>query len=254
MLYNNIVSYKTVGVNMDMTRLIETIRAVNDGGTWLVIGTTTLPAPALGLGEHSLKATLFCIDKVKRLLSEGKEVRIPHIVPGQEVREEDLMVDVGDDLERRRNSAISEVYALTGQNAMEFNVLDSMDYLDAYMKLLAAGIFITDKNREDKYLEIIQRSQEVENPGELKDGATFDEEQEWMERKKSWDEAQDNLRTLETYLNSKDKMSKLKYVKDQLAIARNALLEAKTGEEIDGVVAGYRDITEKYRAIKHVNV
>jgi len=35
-------------------------------------------------------------------------------------------------------------------------VVDSFEYLQAYMELLAAGIFITDRNREDKYFEIIE--------------------------------------------------------------------------------------------------
>ena len=51
-----------------------------------------------------------------------------------------------------------------------------MDYLNCYMKLLSAGIFISDKNREDKYFEIIEAAQECEEPSELTENSTFEEE------------------------------------------------------------------------------
>ena len=60
------------------------------------------------------------------------------------------------------------------------NIIDAMDYLNCYMKLMAAGIFITDSNREDKYFEIIEAAQENEEPAPLKEDATFEEEQNYI--------------------------------------------------------------------------
>ena len=115
------------------------------------------------------------------------------------------------------------------------------------MNLLAAGLFITDSNREDVYFDIIQKAQEVPHPGELKEGATFEEEQSYIEAKKKWDDVQANLKNLERYLNAKDRMSIIKYVRDELAKAQNDILAAETVDEIDSVCARYREIAKRNR-------
>jgi hypothetical protein len=235
-------------------RKIEYIRAMGSPDFYIATGTTTFETYALGIGEYSLKATDRAIERLKVLLNEGKVVKIPKNLPYVEVREEDFIVDVLDNLETRRRIALNEIQVLTGQNAMTINVLESMDYLDSYMNLLAAGIFITDKNREDMYFDIIQKAQEVPNPGELKEGATFDEEQAYIEAKKKWDDAQANLKNLETYLNAKDKMGIVRYVRNTLAKANNDILDATSIEEIEKATAWYREIARKHWEPHHVNV
>ena len=230
------------------------IRAIRCEDHYEAIGVTSLSSPALGSGEMSLRASFRTLDLVDRLLSEGKRIIVPLETPYPEIRPDDIIVETGDDLETRKRIAMNEIYLRTGQNAMEFNVLDSMDYLDSYMKLLAAGIFICDDNREDKYFEIIQKAQSLEDPGELRDGATFEEEQEYIDRKKEYDSAQANLKTLEIYLNSYDKMKKLVYVRNILIEANNGIVSAKTVEEIEAAVAKYREETKKYYEEKIVKV
>ena len=104
------------------------------------------------------------------------------------------------------------------------------------------------------YFDIIQKAQEVPNPGELKEGATFDEEQAYIEAKKKWDEAQGNLRNLETYLNAKDKMGIVRYVRNTLAKANNDILDATSIEEIEKATAWYREIARKHWEPHHINV
>jgi hypothetical protein len=59
-------------------------------------------------------------------------------------------------LEKKRNVALTEILKLANKNIFAVNVIEAMDFLNCYMKLLNAGIFITDQNREDKYFEIIE--------------------------------------------------------------------------------------------------
>jgi len=94
------------------------------------------------------------------------------------------------------------------------------------MKLINAGFFITDKNREDKYFEIIDAAQNAEQPIELKKDSTFDEEREYVIKKQKYDEAQENLKTLEQYLNSYDNLSKITKINEILTTAKDKIYEA----------------------------
>ena len=126
------------------------------------------------------------------------------------------------------------------------NVIDLMDYLDCYINLLNAGYFITDANREDKYFEVIEASQECEEPAPLKEDATFEEEQKYIEAKQKYDNAQANLSTLEKYLNSYDNLaaakSKIKFFTD----ARKKVEDAQTIEDVELQMKIYRSNLKNY--------
>ena len=116
---------------------------------------------------------------------------------------------------------------------ISISVIDLMDYLNNYVCLLNAGYFITDANREDKYFEVIEASQECEDPGELKDNATFEEQQEFSEKKRKFNNAQFNLSTLEKYLNSYDRLVQIKSRAEFLTGTRKKIQQAKSIDEID---------------------
>lgn len=85
-----------------------------------------------------------------------------------------------------------EVYLNLKEKFLKFNDIETMTdtilYVDALLTLADAGYFITDQNREEKYIEIIET--EDENLIEL----------------------------LETYLNIKDDIAKIKFNKKQFKI------------------------------------
>ena len=89
-------------------------------------------------------------------MSEGKSIYVPKSHPYSEVVPSDFVVNEEDPLARAKRIALHDINNKLQQNIFNMNVVDSMDYLDCYMKLMAAGIFITDANREDKYFEIIE--------------------------------------------------------------------------------------------------
>lgn len=121
------------------------------------------------------------------------------------------------------------------------NIIDAMDYLNCYMKLMAAGIFITDSNREDKYFEIIEAAQENEEPAPLKEDATFEEEQNYIEQKKKYDVSQENLSTLEKYLNAYDKLAKINFTNTLLNNIKESIQTAESVQAVNDVLKQNED-------------
>ena len=130
------------------------------------------------------------------------------------------------------------------------NVIDLMDYLNNYVALLNAGYYITDANREDKYFEVIEASQECEEPAALKEDATFEQEQEYIEKKQKYDNAQFNLNTLEKYLNSYDKLANIKHISDFLTDTRKKIEAAHSIEEISDIMQVYKSNIANYKMLK----
>lgn len=122
-----------------------------------------------------------------------------------------------------------------------------MNFMQSYMQLLNNGIFITDENREDKYLEIIESSQE-DQPEPLQDDATFEQQQKYLEAEKKYKMAQDNLKILETYLNAYDKLFKIKYVTDVLNEAKTAVDNAQSVEEVEAAVDSYKKKISSFKS------
>lgn len=158
----------------------------------------------------------------------------------------DLVVAESDDpLVAAKNIAMNDINNLMHQNIFGLSILDSMDYLDCLLKLMAAGIFITDENREDKYFEIIEAAQTAENPAPLAEDSTIEDEQRYIEQKRKYDQAQKNLTTLEKYLNAYDKISIVRFVSDILNNARDSVNSAKSVEDVEKAVKEYCEKVDK---------
>lgn len=216
---------------------------------WEVIGITYSNAMLVEPDCSTLRATLFAIEDCKKALSEGKRITISKVIEYSEVQPKDLIIEVTSELDRCKQMAINEVAARIHQAIFAVNVIDLMDYLDCYINLLNAGYFITDANREDKYFEVIEASQECEEPAPLKEDATFEDEQKYIEAKRKYDIAQANLSTLEKYLNSYDNLaaakSKIKFFTD----TRKKLEDAQTIEDVELQMKIYRSNLQNYHMV-----
>ena len=106
---------------------------------------------------------------------------------------------------------------------------------------MAAGIFITDSNREDKYFEIIEAAQENEEPTPLKEDATFEEEQNYIEQKKKYEVSQENLSTLEKYLNAYDKLAKINFTNTLLNNIKESIQSAESVQAVDEILKQNED-------------
>lgn len=140
-----------------------------------VIGISTLQ-DYIREDSRILRASRNALEVVKLELEKGNRVTILKPVEHTEVLPSDLKMIEVSELDRSKRIALSRVNDMLNLNLLKMNIIDAMDYLNCYMKLLAAGIFITDSNREDKYFEIIEAAQENEEPNPISEDSTFEEE------------------------------------------------------------------------------
>ena len=146
---------------------IEVLIAKDCDTCFEVVDTGYLDEMSTDSSYVKLKASYLTIQQVKKLLSEGKVVKVPKEVEWPELRPSDLIVENLPPLELAKKIAVNDMNM--HQNVLGVCVLDMMDYLDCYMSLMANGIFITDQNREDKYFEIIEAAQSIDEPAPLDD-------------------------------------------------------------------------------------
>lgn len=196
----------------------------------------------------SLNASFQTLIRVKYELSYGNDVYISKRDSSiNEIVPEDLeIIENTDPLQAAKNLAINDINNKINQNIFQTSVIDSMDYLDSMMKLISNGIFITDENREDKYFEIIEKSQTVEEPTPLDTSSSFEDEQKYIELKREYDNAQSNLQTLEKYLNAYDKLSKIRFVNNMLSSYKDRVIESKSVEEIEVIIREYYEKIEQF--------
>lgn len=200
-----------------------------------VIGISTLQ-DYIREDSRILRASRNALEVVKLELEKGNRVTILKPVEHTEVLPSDLKMIEVSELDRSKRIALSRVNDMLNLNLLKMNIIDAMDYLNCYMKLLAAGIFITDSNREDKYFEIIEAAQENEEPNPISEDSTFEEEQNYIESKKKYDIAQENLNTLEKYLNAYDKLAKINFTNTLLNSIKEKILNSSEVQEVNSAI------------------
>lgn len=210
-----------------------------------VVGITNL-VDYVQTSNNFLFASKKALQIVSKALMDGESIFISKNINKNEVQPDDLEIEQIPPIERCRNIALSKIIKLINRNILSINIIEAMDFLNCYMKLLNAGIFITDSNREDKYFEIIEAAQENDEPEQLKENSTFEEEQNYIEKKRKYDIAQDNLSTLEKYLNAYDKLSKINFTNSLLNKIHTRILEATSEDQINKILINSQDEIKKY--------
>ena len=209
--------------------------------TWQIIGTMPMTSNiVLDSTLIRLPASDNAINIVKLALANGKKILVTKTTKNAEITVSDLVIQEQSELQCKKTLALNDINNLINQNIIQVSIIDSVDYLTCYMKLLANGIFITDQNREDKYFEIIEAAQTIDAPAPLSKNATFEEEQAYINQKAKYDTAQDNLETLEKYLNAYDKISKINSVNTLLQDTKKLVINSDTIEEIDSIIKKYK--------------
>ena len=221
---------------------IELLLGKDRGKFWEICGITYFGASSFGQDLVVLRASKVAIEAVKLALQGGKQVVVSKNHEFDEILPSDLVIEKLDELSSKKRIALNDVSVLMQQNILGLCVVDAMSYLKSYMDLLASGIFINNSNREDKYFEVIEAAQTNLEPDPLPEDATAEEEQEWIQKKQAYKTAQDNFKTLETYLNSLDKIQKIDFVNSILQEAKESIESAKCEEDIDKAVAKYKEI------------
>lgn len=232
-----------------MNKDFELLLVLDKETYWEVQGITYSNAMLVEPNCSTLKASLFAIEECKRALAEGKRITISKQIEFPEVLPSDLIIQSLDELDRHKQMAINEISARLHQAIFAVSVIDLMEYLNNYICLLNAGYFITDANREDKYFEVIEASQECEEPQPLNENATFEEEREFIEKKQKYEIAQNNLNTLEKYLNSYDKLIHIKHIVDFLNDIKQKIESSSTIDEVNDVLKIYKSNLKNYKMV-----
>lgn len=233
-----------------MSNSFEVLEVVNSDNKWKVVGTAYSNMLKIDANYTYLHASFLTIQKVKELLACGKTIYISKILEYPEVQIKDLIYDELDVLEQEKNIAINNLNSLIHQMIIGVSVIDAITFLKTYMQLINAGFFITDKNREDKYFEIIDAAQSIEEPQQLPENATFEEEREYVINKQKYDDAQENLQILEKYLNAYDNLDKVSRIYDILNTAKNKIVDATAIDEIKNIEIEFKKQIADYNEKK----
>lgn len=150
-------------------------------------------------------------DIIREALSEHKRVYLPKNVPGELCFRDIVVVDT-DGLEKDKMIFIGDVYRRVDYHLYFVSAIDFFDYTNTSNELASLGYFITEKNREEKYLEIIE---------------TGDEGLIYM---------------LENYLETKDKLEKLSYIYKKTRRYEKQARECKTKDELDIVIRNFMNM------------
>lgn len=213
---------------------------------WELVGITYSTALIVDPNLKTLKASILTIEKAKECLKQGLYTTIPKVTKFSEVQPDEISFKEETDIQRLKRSVLNEINARMHQSIIGVSLMDTMNFMNNYLKLLNMGFYITDENREDKYFEIIEQAQSVEEPEPLNGEYTFEDEQDYIEKKRRYDTSQNTLTTLEKYLNAYDNLTKIQNVCNILNESKEKVESASTEDEIYKIRDDYLNEIKKF--------
>lgn len=160
-------------------------------------------------GNKYLKISVSAAELATKALNDGHYVKAIKPIMNREISIINLAVDELDDFEKRRSAEIARARGQMTGLAANLRAFDFFEFTMCNNELASRGYFITQNNREEKYIEII-------NSGDM-----------------------ELIECLETYLNLLDRISIPQYQYKKLLKLEDDLLSARTEEEIDGIVSKF---------------
>ena len=200
-----------------MASRVYEVASIEDIGTeWKLTGVVMSDTQFLdAAGGYYMRLSAVTADILQQMLNDGHTVVIPKSMDlnGPELRPDDLQIkETTTGLEREKNSAIASARTRMYQRFTTLNVITLFNYMEGNNILQDEGYNITEANREEKYLEILNQGN-----AEL-------------------------IQTLEDYLEAKDELSSSRYLWDQYKIFKKGVLQAETSEELDNLRTQYFSI------------
>lgn len=111
-----------------------------------------------GVQYEKLSAT--ASERIEKHLQNGKRVAIPKGL-GREIYPTDLLVkEAQSDVEFNTVVARSKIHDLFTESLLAGNIIQYYKYFEYNNQLAAAGYFITNDNREEKFIEILETGDE----------------------------------------------------------------------------------------------
>jgi hypothetical protein len=193
-----------------MSSIIYDLAIVQDRGShWFVTNVTqnTLDNQA-DKDEKILRLSYMSHQLIKQALMEGKRVHIHKtLLTGEVLPGEFDIIDLKetDPVQESRDAAMVKVRMLVTPELSKASGLSMYGFIVLNNDLASAGYFITNENREEKYLEILE---------------TGDEKL---------------IAKLEDYLNYKDEIEAVAQLERRFSAFKNELRTASTVEEIKSI-------------------
>lgn len=187
--------------------IIYDLAIVQDRGThWIVTNVTKNTLDNRADREESyLKINSAAFEIIKSAITSNKVAKIQKTLVADEVMPWEVeVIDLGetDALQESRNAAITKVRMLVTPEMSKASGLALYGFIILNNDLASAGYFITNENREEKYLEILE---------------TGDEKL---------------IAKLEDYLNYKDEIEAVAQLERKFSAFRNEIRSAATVEEV----------------------
>jgi len=164
-------------------------------------------------GRLYLKLSALCAEKIKAELEKGTEVLIPKDLE-REVLPMDLVLNETDPLTVIKGMALARMGSKIDGHLASVSALEFYNFFTIHAKLMDAGYIITDENREEKYLEII-------NSG-----------------------SNEIISALEEYLEARDNINIVSWAYKQLKRARETMEDVKNEEEVKKIETSFFEAIE----------
>ncbi len=184
--------------------LIYDVATVIDCGTyWRVTNVSKSNMDALSNpNENKLKLSSIAYDLIRNLLEQGKEVKIKKPLFTNEVLPGEIFIDEVEDLQLQKNSSIIKIRMLVTPELSKISGFSLYGFMMLNNDLSSKGYFITDENREEKYLEILETNDES------------------------------LIQKLEDYLNYRDEIDKLASLERLFSKFKNEINDSSTIEDV----------------------
>lgn len=139
------------------------LASVEDRGSyWMVTGVTKTSLDTADRAESYLKLSFVAYKLIQDAILEGHEVRIHKPLYASEVLpgEVKILKVAEDDISAQKASAIKRVRTLINPELASVSGLAFYGFMCLNNELADKGFFITDENRESKYLSILETGDE----------------------------------------------------------------------------------------------
>jgi len=194
--------------------MIYDVTEVKDlGGSYRAISVGKSDMAFIEPGRNHIKISALCAEKIREELKKGSEVLIPKGVE-REIIPMDLIINETDPLTVAKGVAIAKIRSKVDGHMAAFSALEFYRFFVIHMRLLDRGFFITDENREEQYLKII----DTENDQLISE--------------------------LETYLELRDRASSVSWVYTKYEDSSRAIESATAGKEINRAVSDFFESIE----------
>ena len=190
-----------------MSSMIYDLAIVEDRGThWQVVNVVKNTFDTfIDKQEKTIKLSFVSHHLIKQALLDGKKILINKTLRANEVMPGEFqIVDLKETspIEDARNASLVKIRMLVTPELSRMSGLTMYGFIILNNDLSSAGYFITNQNREEKYLEILE---------------TGDEKL---------------IAKLEDYLNYKDEIEGIAHLERQFSVFKNEVKAATTMEEV----------------------